>query len=229
MAKKIVDEIKMRFADADWLGDFQITLIGLGGIGSWVGTLLHKIGYQLYCYDFDTLETVNFGSQLFEFHDAGKPKTTAFIELQSDLSNSVSNITVLNEKFTEESFMTNIVISAVDNMATRKLAFTRWKNNFNKDSANIFLDGRMVAQSYEVYAVYKEEDFDRYEATLFADSEVPDLPCSFKATPHNAALIAGTITNVLVNYLANYNNGDNVNEVPFHIDYVGPLIYLNLE
>lgn len=112
------------------------------------------------------------------------------------------------------------MIAALDNMAARKQMFDYWKS---RDDRELFIDGRLRANLYEVYAVTKGNEA-KYEETLFMDSEVDDGPCTFKQTSYFAGLIGARITHILVNYLTNKYSGEEVSVVPFKVSEVGETI-----
>ena len=62
---------------------------------------------------------------------------------------------------------------------------------------------------------YHEEEF-------FEDDEVPDAPCSFRATSHNPAIMAGLMVGVLNNKVTNKKMGQVFREVPYKIEYELP-------
>lgn len=225
-------ETTARFKDAIWLQyQYPITIIGIGGIGSWVAFLLFKMGYKLEVYEFDTLERLNIGSQLYPEYLVGKPKTTALLEMFKDFSEDTpeNNVLLRQTRFGTGSHLSPITICAVDNMETRKLSANMWKNklennSFAEGTFPLFIDGRMDAETLEVFSLTSVEDYIKYKEHLFEDSEVEDAPCTFKATPYTAALIASRITSVIVNHITNQFSKDSTRNVPFHIQEIIPLM-----
>ena len=72
------EETRQRFKDAVWLKYTEpVTLIGAGGIGSWVALLLYKMGYKIEVYDSDNLEELNIGSQLYSLNNCNNSKLKA--------------------------------------------------------------------------------------------------------------------------------------------------------
>ena len=114
------------------------------------------------------------------------------------------------------------MITGFDNMKARKLAFKNWKKLDNRE---IFIDGRLRAAFYEVFVVTKGRE-DEYEATLFDDSEVQLAPCTYKQTAYFAMLIGARITHLLVNYLTNKYQNDDICELPFRVSEVGDMFYI---
>lgn len=226
---------KTRFQDATWLKfDNYFTIIGVGGIGSWVTYLLTKIGYKCHIYDNDSLGEVNMGSQFYSNKFVRENKVHALVHTLELLSKEDSEniIQTTGTKFVEGSVISDFLLICVDNMATRKIASEEWyKQQVSNEWKNpcLLLDGRMDAEFYEVFCVTNEETYQRYVKTLFLDSAVPDAPCSFKSTPQTAALISGTMTTCIVNHLSNINTGDTMRSVPFHIEQATPIHYNNID
>lgn len=214
-----------RFKDADWYNsDLNIIQIGCGGIGSWLGIFLSRIGdHNIFLFDEDTIDETNFGGQLFMTSQLKVSKTAALNRNIYDFSN---NYRVAQcGKFDETSMVCPIMFSALDNMKYRKMAFERWCELEDKE---IFIDGRMSFQTGIVYAV-TPKDIDRYKATLFDDSEVPDEACSMRATSHNGAIVAANMTNVFTNFLANKKLGDDIYTVAFKQSHELPLLFNTVE
>lgn len=204
-----------RFSEAQWYSKDmpEVTLGGVGGIGSWLAILLGRLGCNLYIHDFDTIDETNMAGQLYSISQIGVTKQDA---VEANLRTFCDRISI--EKmglFTEDSFTCPITFSAFDNMKARKLMFNRWKENPERE---LFIDGRMLMEQGMVFAVKPGQEA-AYEANLFDDSEVQDQPCSAKATSHSGAQIASLMVGILTNHLANKALGFDVREVPFRFDY----------
>ena len=196
-----------RFGDAPWAGNHkQIVIGGAGGIGSWLSLALARAGHDLYVYDMDRYEQNNMGGQFCTEEGMGKLKTA---ELNRLITMFTGNGINTFGEFTEDSFVTPITIAAFDNMEARRLMFDKWKEQDNRE---IFIDGRMTAEYFEVYAIQKGME-EQYESVWFPSSEANALSCSFKSTTHNAMGIAYVIQGVLNNYLSNDESG--LREIPF--------------
>lgn len=224
--EKIPSPFKQRFSDAPWfetLKNTYIILLGAGGIGSWVGFCLSRIGCNFTVFDMDSVEVHNLGGQLFNTNHIGKLKTESLKEV-CDLFSGKENVIRTAGQYTEDSYTNSIVIAAFDNMRARKLAFDKWKEfvlDIAKESEEeakkcLFIDGRLLAEDYQVYAVTKDRIED-YEKTLFDDSEVEEVLCTLKATTHCSMGIASEMISVLTNHMANIAYGAELREVPFQI------------
>jgi len=116
-------------------------------------------------------------------------------------------------------------------MRSRKMMFEKWKENYPhvmSDRPVIFIDGRMESESFQVYAVTPDMA-DRYEATLFSDEEVPDAPCSLKATSHIAAHATAMMMEMFNNHLTNIRTEDNCRDIPFSNIWNSAIAYLEQE
>lgn len=225
--EKKVHPLKVRFSDAQWFDrakDTTILLLGSGGIGSWVGFALARIGFPIMVHDFDLVEDHNLGGQLFTTQQVNKQKTVALEEVCKLFSGNEVKI-YRDGKYTEDSGSNEIVIAAFDNMAARKLAFDKWVELLNeadeKDKDNfLFLDGRLLAEDYRVYAVTKDR-VEAYRKTLFTDDVVDNIQCTLKSTTHCSMAIASEIVSLLTNHVANIQTmqdyGAHLRELPAQI------------
>lgn len=221
----IYSNLTDRFKDAPWFQKSNneiITLVGTGGIGSNSLLALTKtIPAKFFIIDNDVVESFNVGTQMFTKEQVGKTKVEAIKSTCTSQSNSY--IAPIKSKYTTD-YITPIMITGLDNMKTRKEVYEAWKT---QDSRELLLDGRMRANLYEVYAVTKENQ-EEYEKTLFDDSEVDDGPCTFKQTAYVGFLIAGRITQILVNYLTNKYSNDIVCTVPFKVQEFTEPFYIEV-
>jgi hypothetical protein len=200
------EESMSRFGTAPWAKQSKNIIIGgVGGIGSWLALALARIGHNLYIYDMDRVDINNIGGQFYSESAVGKLKTE---EMSANIMQFTGSSISTFGKYEESSMVSPIMISAFDNMEARRIMFDRWKSQDNRE---IFIDGRMTAEFFEVFAVTKGKE-DEYEKFMFPSSEANTVPCSFKSTTHNAMGIAYIMTGVLNNYIAN----EMMREVPFH-------------
>lgn len=201
-----------RFSDLEWYIEDKPEVIigGAGGIGSWLIFMLARIGYPMYLYEFDTIDETNMGGQLYPIDHVGKTKADSIVET-TKLFSDYKDLQIMG-KYKESSFAGPIMITCFDNMAGRKLMYENWKKQPNRE---LFIDGRMGPEHYEIYSVTPGLE-EAYEATLFNDDEVEDLPCSAKATSHCGANIGSMITALLNNYVAN-TQMEGIRDIPFSL------------
>lgn len=176
-----------------------ITIVGAGAIGSWTALMLHKMGMtDTTIFDFDDVEIENMNSQFYSLRNIGSSKTAS-------LKNNIINFTgiepkINNSRFTAIPEHTKILISAVDNMETRKQAWNLAKNNKN---LGLFIDPRMAIEFALMYAIdpNSEKDITTYENTLYSDAEAVQERCTAKSTVYTANLIAAQVCKVVKDYL----------------------------
>jgi len=221
---KNISPFKSRFHDALWfenMNKLNVLILGSGGIGSWVTFILNRIGCKIYLYDMDVVEEHNLGGQMFKKHDVGKYKCDAIVNVCNDF-NDQNKIVTHNTRYDNSGLLLSTVISAFDNMASRKLAFEEWVNfvtqNPEFQSSAIFIDGRLLAEDYQVFAVtFNEKQIEEYRKNLFDDSEVAEVMCTLKSTTHCSMAIASEIVSLLTNHIANVTLGEELRNVPFKI------------
>jgi len=241
--EKISPVYHERFKDAMWYDKpLAITIGGAGGIGSWLTLFLSRVGHEIYLYDHDRVETVNLAGQVYGPSHVGMTKTGAMQAVVTLLCAEAK----VNEmgKFGEggSTLLTNITFMAFDNMVARKLMAQTWNQMQEKriekakveglyDSPDyvppisILIDGRMEAESGMVFVIKSPSDYERYmKEDMFEDSEVPDGPCSYKATSHNGARLAAEMMNVLNNHISNKYRKLKYRTVPYKVEYAFPTL-----
>ena len=216
-----------RFSGADWATEnHNIIIGGAGSIGSWTALLLSKTNHSsnIEVWDDDSIEEVNLAGQFYPIDDIGTQKV---VSLHNSIYNySGKGINIMSARITDNQPYGNfdVFVSAFDNMSARKIFFEKFKNTQLRKSPfernrSIFIDGRLNAEQFQVFFVTPDK-YDLYQAHLFDDSEVEDLPCSYKYTTHTACMIASVIVNGYTNWASNikYNMPD-YRELPFKVTY----------
>lgn len=173
--------------------DTTVTMIGLGGIGAAAAVTLAKMGVKYFeLYDPDEVEDVNIPTQLLRISDVGKPKVTSVITLMKDIA-EVTGIAHVARADLDTRYSTCIVISAVDTIDARK---DIW---FGATMSEIdwYLDARMGSQHFQLRTVNMNTGVGWYDSELMAlnEDDVPDEPCTAKATFYCAMIGAGIIGN----------------------------------
>lgn len=210
-----------RFKDADWFGTNQeILLVGLGGIGKGTAEQLCLLGHTLYIYETDTVEEHNCIPQGYFKDQIGKTKVQAFSDNIQRYGLSLPEFMVGN--YDESSMSAPIMISCVDNMKCRTNMFNNWKK---QEDRQLFIDGRMLAEYFEVFTVTPDNQ-DLYEEYLFTDADVPTTNCTYQQTRFVANMIHGVITQQFNNWLSNKSIGFDARSLPFKIVYNGMLTEL---
>lgn len=172
-----------------------IVVGGVGGIGSWLALFLARQGHDIHVFDPDTVDEVNLAGQLYGGGDIMQPKVQAVANLCDMFARH--SISTNQERFTAESYAAPVMFSCFDNMDARLVMFEKWL------PGRLFIDGRLNAETAEMFCVYDERTAKLWRDSWFEDAKVPDAPCTFKATSHCAAILAGLMTAALNNYTAN--------------------------
>jgi molybdopterin/thiamine biosynthesis adenylyltransferase len=175
--------------------DYSATLIGAGGIGAMSALALAKMGIgYLAIYDDDKVDDINIPVQFHRLSDVGKPKVIAIDEAIREYVDGTT-IQRIYARVTDGSLMraTDITISAVDSISARKGIW----HAVQVQRPNWYIDARMSAEYLQIYVVKMNplESRDWYDTTIFTqdDSQIPDDPCTSKATIYTACMAAGHI------------------------------------
>lgn len=213
-------ERKGRFKDFIWnkfrTDDF-ITLIGLGGIGSYTFHFLTRIdNFKFRIFDMDHYSELNLGGQLADYKSINSSKVETAVRLAKSFSKPENKIEAYTEPFNEDCPITPITFVLPDNMKVRKIAFNLWKELDNKQ---LFVEARLLGENMEIFMVQPGME-EQYEAYLFDDKDVEEAPCTMKGTSHSAGIIGGLITSWFNNWCSNQVlKDDEMYLVPFHTSF----------
>ncbi len=171
--------------------DTPVTVIGAGGIGSFVTLALAKMGFkEIYVFDDDKVEEHNLPNQFYPLDSIGRYKVD---ELQVIVQRFTgTEIRMCANRWDKTMLLQGVVISAVDTMNVRKELYEALNS-----TKCIFIDGRMGGQQAEVRTCDMSKLYDKkfYKKTLWKDSETSVLPCTQKAVMYNVLFIASLIAN----------------------------------
>ena len=217
-----------RFKEMSWfpkIHGLPVLVIGAGGIGSWLNLLLARAGANLYIYDFDHCDAGNLAGQLFKNADIRKSKVEAISAIISEFCDQGVEVEIFPERYVPQSPSNPIVLTALDNMSTRRLAFENWqkflKDNPEEVKKSLFMDGRLSVEVIQIFCIKGDdiESQNKYEKEfLFSDEEVEEAPCTMRATSHIGAMIASHMIGFLTNSL-----GEEFRSVPFFWQYSVPI------
>ncbi len=184
-----------------------VTIIGLGGIGSWTARIARKMGFRKFIlWDHDRLEPHNLPSQDYEDVDLGELKVDGIHRrLLHTLDDKEMTTIRQTKKFTDEDeFDEGIVISAVDKMQSRADIWEAVKKR--KAFIPLFVDGRIGiewndelgkvgGEWMEIFTIIpaRLEDREFYEENLFSDDEIAPAHCTAQAVAYIGPIIAGFI------------------------------------
>lgn len=175
-----------------------ITIIGAGAIGSHTAMALAKMGFQsISVWDDDIVSVENMNSQGYPKSTIDRKKVEALAELIEEWTGiDIEPIDArygVDKEMTGEGMFNGIVISAVDNMATRRLI---WENHKGKAvGTQAIIDPRMGAEMGLLYTMHPldPKDQEAYEKVLYDDLVALPDPCTAKATIYTALLMAGMV------------------------------------
>ena len=234
-----VDDSDSRFRGAEWFEDFKkldITIAGVGGIGSYVAFLVSRLKpNSISIYDNDTIEEANLSGQLFARRDIGRSKVAAVGDVIFDFS-GYSSVFENHTMFGANSPMFPILVCGFDNMASREAAFLKWETRVNRATEKdrkkyLFIDGRLAAEDFQVFCITGDNQWaiNEYKKNyLFTDSEADEVICSYKQTSYVANMIGTVITNLLVNFAYNTEDRPIVRSLPFITEYSATTMLLKV-
>jgi len=173
--------------------DFDVYLIGVGGLGSPIAMALAKMGCQkLTFFDHDNVEPHNLPNQLYRMSDVDTPKVDALASILREYVDA--QITPINELVTQRTF-NGVVVSAVDSMAARR---TIWQNCVRyKAGVKLYIDARMGGEVGRILTVSPTNPIAvaAYEGTLFSDEEGSQELCTAQATIYSTFGVASLVAN----------------------------------
>ena len=221
-----------RFKGASWFPFEPDVLVGgSGGIGSSFLFYAARVGMNLFVYDNDVVDTSNLSGQMFNESHIDMKKVDAIADVCRRFSDI--EITGIPELYTEDSEANDIMVGAFDNMDARKVFYANWKayvKSLDPEAQKkcILIDGRLEAETYQIYCV-TPDTMEAYETEgLFEDADVPDaVACTLKQTSHVAGLIGGTMVSYLTNFYANIKIKRNIRHVPFFTEHSVAMGYIN--
>lgn len=170
-----------------------ISIIGAGAVGSWTSLCLAKMGFiKQEVYDMDTIEIENMNCQFYPMSDIGEHKVEALDKLISDFTGE--NVKAITGEYKGSPLLGNIVISAVDSMAVRKLIFENCYSDY-------LIDPRMSAEALLLHIVDMKNPAQKeaYAKTLYTDGEAMHEKCTAKATIYCANILSGLVCKAVKN------------------------------
>lgn len=178
--------------------DTRVCLVGAGGIGAITAITLGKMGVEdLWVFDSDKVEDINIATQFHRVSDIGLDKVRAV------RNNAFAFAGVYPKAFCERIQpgacmlpVAGIYVSAVDSIVARQSIWqvVKQTHNHRPVSPRWYIDARMGAEVYEHFVV-DMSNFDWYDSSITnaSDEDMPDLPCTSKATIYTANIAAGHI------------------------------------
>ncbi|MCC7173500.1 MAG: ThiF family adenylyltransferase [Planctomycetes bacterium] len=184
--------------DADKLANLQVTLIGLGSIGSVTGLYLAKMGVcNLTCFDADVVDVHNVSNQAYGISDVRLLKADAFSILVENQTGVLPNTICMQY---DGRALSGVVISAVDSMKSRE---TIWKSVREQPQVQLYIDARMGLETLVVHAVRPQVREDRivYSQTICNDSDALQEPCTARTVCYTPLMAASILCNLVKRYV----------------------------
>ena len=188
--------------DGRVIRDTKILLIGAGGIGSFAGYALAKMGItSMQVWDNDKVEEHNIPNQNFLLSDIGQYKTLALKNLISKMTGT--SVETKETFFVGDlSYQPDIIVSAVDSQNIRRELWQAMEAQVPMPTW--LLDARMSSMSMSLY-VAKLDNIPSIEAykdnALFPADEAMVEPCTAKAIIHTCMACSYMISNAVFHIL----------------------------
>jgi len=196
-----IDYVRQRdFFDPEKV-NARVTIVGCGGIGSFTGVALAKLGVREFrLVDFDTVEAHNIPNQMFWPDQIGRQKVHA-LDVNIGGFNPDATCECIDKPLQDGVPISPIVISALDSMQARAELWEQVKGKFD---CKLFLDGRLGGENVLLYAANPALPSDQkgYEATLHSDADGIDLPCTGRAIIDVGFAIASLMTRAVRKHYA---------------------------
>jgi molybdopterin/thiamine biosynthesis adenylyltransferase len=179
--------------DPKLLKDRCVTVIGVGGIGSFSALCLGKMGVdRMELYDEDGVSPENLPNQFFRTDDVKEFKVNALRQILNEFTDT--GVYAVNQKYIKQR-LSETVIVATDSMPSRRLV---WEQFLKQKQAKFLIEARMGAELGMVFTLRKDskpwkKDCAYYESRLYSEKTVKPLPCTAKSIIYNVLTIAGAI------------------------------------
>ena len=176
----------------------HIGILGLGGIGSQLVPLLSIMGFKkITGWDHDTLEEHNLSTTMYPQGALGKPKADVAQNIPQMYAVNPGGMKFFNEYYDECSPTMPKMITCLDNMEGRLIAYNKWLEQSNRQ---FFIDLRMGAMAMEIIVATKKHD--DYLDTWIPTDSVSEEPCTMKHTIFTASIVGGLGVNQVFNVVA---------------------------
>lgn len=186
---------QLDIAPPDALSKVPVTVVGAGGIGSFTGQYLAKMGItDLTFYDHDEVEDHNLPNQMYPISALGVGKAKALAAEIERLVGEEASVTSHDVQVDRSTKLAGVVVSAVDSMEARQEIWKAVRLNLD---VPLFIDARMGAEIGHIRTVdpVKKAEIAAFEASM--EGEVVYLPCTAKAIIYNGGMIASLIANLV--------------------------------
>jgi len=183
---------------------FKIIVLGAGSLGSWITLNLSKMGFNdIIVYDYDKVEELNIGPQIYRPSDVGKFKVDALKEIIKSFSNI--DIENKNEKVNKKTEfpmgLNNFYILVFDTLKERKMIFNMLKNI----CSGYVMDVRCGLEEYNIQTInlMNADEVQEWEKSF--DIIPAELPCGMQAICYTNFSVTAEVCNII----KKINNNEN--------------------
>lgn len=180
--------------------DAKVAIIGVGGVGSWIGQQLALLGVDtMYLFDMDIVDIHNLNRSVFRESDVGKAKVSVFGAFCEELNPAVkvlsSNIKITSVRELPDDV--DVVFSAVDNVETR-LILQDWAKRTGKlvidcGTSNSTTEGTVCELMRNLTPTFRSlYGGDEWDEQLTYEKETP--PCQRRPEPAIVTLTSAVAT-----------------------------------
>lgn len=181
----------------------HVIVIGVGAIGRQVAVQLAAVGVSsLELIDHDIVGVENLATQAYWPADIGRAKVAATAELCHRI-NPQMKLLLREERFRRsmarelcDPGKSVVIFCCVDSITTRALI---WESV--KDQVDLFVDGRMSAETIRVLVSDQPAEDRYYTTTLFATERAYAGSCTAKSTVYTASIAAGLMISQFTRWL----------------------------
>jgi predicted ThiF/HesA family dinucleotide-utilizing enzyme len=166
----------------------SVTIIGAGGIGSWVTLGLVKTGFEhIEVWDGDITEEHNVPNQYF---------TKIGVNKAEELASSLPPVKAVSSMWDGEPLNSDIIVIGVDNMDVRKRIV-------ETQHASLIIDGRIGGELIRVLSVSMADYGSReyFLKTWYPSSDAVELPCTARAIADVGFFVGGLICNLIRKFI----------------------------
>jgi len=158
-------------------------------VGSWVALGLSRVAGAITILDFDEVEAVNIGVQVFNRTHEGVNKATAISYMCEGFPITVIEGTAPQDfpSITPSEVCNTLVVSAVDSLDSRReIAIWAEANHIP-----FLVETRVRGELLAVLTVQDNEEYPRYISAIPAEDDVEDVPCGLAGAVHTG-MFAGS-------------------------------------
>jgi hypothetical protein len=184
--------------------------VGIGAIGRQVAQLITAMGAKRVCLvDPDTVGVENLAVQGYCPTDIGIEKVTAASAALKQINPEIDIITHNRQYGGDIDPMVGsdvgelAVFCCVDSIEARKFIWNTLFQSTHTKNMDLWVDGRMAAETLRVFTWKKGAAKKKYEETLFPASEAFQASCTGRSTLYSSYVVAGLMVGEFVKHLRN--------------------------